>query len=397
MCCLSQFSSHAINAKSRDEILGRCFWDLFPDLVGTEFYDRLHQAMHDQTPIQFEYHYEIGDTWFENRVYPANEGIIVLCSNITDRVQFERDRERILQQEQASREAAENANRVKDEFLAVLSHELRSPLNPILGWSKLLQQGKLDATKTQTALDTIDRNAQLQAQLIDDLLDISRILCGKLSLDQSAADLSVVISSALETVRLAAEAKSLHIQTIFSPNIGTVLGDAGRLQQVVWNLLSNAVKFTPQGGQITVALTLSATHAQIQVIDTGKGIHPDFLPHVFEHFRQEDGATTRKFGGLGLGLAIARQIVEMHGGQIYVESPGEGQGATFTVLLPFAPHLSELPSSEASSPAASDLNGIRILVVDDEADSREIVSFVLEQAGAVVTSVSSGIEALQVI
>ncbi len=209
--------------------------------------------------------------------------------------------------------------------------------------------------------------------------------------------LYLVISAALETVRLVVEAKSLQVQTISSPIVGTVNGDAGRLQQVIWNLLSNAVKFTPTGGQITIELSSVGMNAQIQVKDTGKGISSDFLPYVFEHFRQEDGATTRKFGGLGLGLAIARQIVEMHGGQIRVDSSGEGQGATFTVLLPLAPHLSELPSSEASSPAMSDLNGIRILVVDDEADSREIVAFVLQQAGAVVTSVSSGIEALQVI
>ncbi|MCP6758477.1 MAG: ATP-binding protein [Fischerella sp. CENA71] len=208
----------------------------------------------------------------------------------------------LLAREQAARESAETANRVKDEFLAVLSHELRSPLNPILGWSKLLQQGNLDAAKTANALATIVRNAQLQAQLIDDLLDISRILRGKLSLNQMPVDLNLVIASALETVRLAAEAKSLYIETTVPPNISTVMGDAGRLQQVVWNLLSNAVKFTPPGGQITIALTQCATHAQIQVRDTGKGINPDFLPYVFEHFRQEDAATTRKFGGLGLGL-----------------------------------------------------------------------------------------------
>jgi CheY-like chemotaxis protein/nitrogen-specific signal transduction histidine kinase len=298
---------------------------------------------------------------------------------------------------ETAREAAQSANRIKDEFLAVLSHELRSPLNPIVGWSKLLQQGKLDATKTQTALATINRNAQLQTQLIDDLLDISRILRGKLSLNQTAVDLKKVIDSALETVRLAAEAKSLQIETVLPSDVGTVMGDAGRLQQIVWNLLSNAVKFTNQGGQITVALTQIGTHAQIQVMDTGKGINPDFLPYVFEHFRQEDGATTRKFGGLGLGLAIARQIVEMHGGQIGVDSSGEGQGATFTVELPLAPTLSQLPSTESSDASINDLNGIRILVVDDEPDSRDFTALVLELSGASVTSVASGIEALTVI
>ncbi|HEY9909565.1 MAG TPA: ATP-binding protein [Thermosynechococcaceae cyanobacterium] len=362
--------------------------------------------------------------WFLSRAIAIrNEQgqIVQWFGTSTDIEEFRRaqaEREQLLAREQMAREQAETANRIKDEFLAVLSHELRSPLNPILGWSKLLQQGKLDPAKTKTALETIDRNAQLQAQLIDDLLDISRILRGKLSLDTQPVDLSAVISAALETVHLAAEAKGIDLrfevtgETEHSPPIPPsfypsihVSGDAGRLQQVIWNLLSNAVKFTPPGGQVEVKLatdkidTLSASSAsksvaRITVSDTGKGINPDFLPYVFEHFRQEDGATTRKFGGLGLGLAIARQIVEMHGGQIYAESPGEGQGATFTVQLPLASYLS-VPSSETSSPAASDLNSIRILVVDDEADSREIVAFVLEQAGAVVTSVSSGIEALQ--
>ncbi|MGL5833911.1 MAG: ATP-binding protein [Waterburya sp.] len=326
----------------------------------------------------------------------SNSGVF-FAINLSDRKQAEAEREQILQREQTAREAAERANRIKDEFLAVLSHELRSPLNPILGWSKLLQQGKLDATQTQTALATIERNAQLQAQLIGDLLDISRILRGKLSLNRTSVDLNKVISAALETVRLAAEAKSLQIQTLLSSDVGTVIGDAGRLQQIVWNLLSNAVKFTNQGGQITVALTQIENHAQIQVMDTGKGINPDFLPYVFEHFRQEDGSITRQFGGLGLGLAIARQIVEMHGGQISVDSSGEGQGATFTVELPLAKTLSQLPSTESSDASTKYLNGIRILVVDDEPDSRDFIALVLELSGASVISVASGIEALTMI
>lgn len=245
------------------------------------------------------------------------------------------------------------------------------------------------------ALATIDRNAQLQAQLIDDLLDISRILRGKLSLAMLPVDLSAVIGAAQETVQLAAEAKNIQIQTTILSNVGAVIGDAGRLQQVLWNLLSNAVKFTPQGGRITITLASDDTHAQIQVIDTGKGIHTDFLPFVFEHFRQEDGATTRKFGGLGLGLAIARQIVELHGGQIRVDSLGEGLGATFTVRIPLTSRFTVLPTVEPSSSLTRDLSGTRILVVDDETDSREFAAFVLEQAGASITSVASGIDALQ--
>lgn len=325
------------------------------------------------------------------------KGFIGSVIDINDRKRIEAEREQILKREQTAREAAERANRIKDEFLAVLSHELRSPLNPILGWSNLLRNGKLDTTRTAHALETIERNARLQGQLIDDLLDISRILRGKLALTVAPIDLSLVITAALETVRLAAEAKSLSIETVISPSVGFVSGDAGRLQQVVWNLLSNAVKFTPPGGQIAVELSQIETDVQIQVKDTGKGIKPEFLPFVFEHFRQEDGATTRKFGGLGLGLAITRQIVEMHGGTVSVESLGEGQGATFTVRLPLASQSVKMPASEQPSESTLDLSGVHILVVDDDTDSREFVAFVLEQAHAIVTSISSGIDALELI
>jgi len=294
-------------------------------------------------------------------------------------------------------EELRQTNRIKDEFLAVLSHELRTPLNPILGWAKLLQQGKLDAARTAIALATIERNAQLQSKLIEDLLDISRILRGKLSLDMLPVGLCTVIAAALETIHLAAEAKSLQVQTLISPDVRMVIGDPGRLQQVVWNLLSNAVKFTPSHGKITVTLTQTDNHAQLQVIDTGKGIGPEFLPFVFEHFRQEDGATTRQFGGLGLGLAIVRQIVELHGGRATVESQGEGQGAIFTVQIPLAPQLSKPLMVKASPEIRRDLQGIRILVVDDDPDSREMIAFVLEQAGAIVNSFESGMDALQAI
>ncbi|MEH1889256.1 MAG: PAS domain S-box protein [Nostoc sp.] len=318
-----------------------------------------------------------------------------LMQTIANQVAAALERSRLVAELQARAEALDQTNRIKDEFLAVLSHELRTPLNPILGWSKLLQQGKLDAQKTNAAIATIERNAQLQVQLIDDLLDISRILRGKMSLSTSPIDLNTVIWAALETVRLAAEAKSIQIQAIVSPLLGVVVGDAGRLQQVVWNLLSNAVKFTHNEGQVTIALSQTENHAQIQITDTGKGISGDFLPYVFEHFRQEDSATTRKFGGLGLGLAIVRQIVEMHGGTVTVDSPGVGLGATFTVKIPLAPQLTQAPTLERSPVKDSDLNGIHILVVDDQTDSREFIAFVLEQHGAIVTAVASGTDALQ--
>lgn len=378
-------------------ILGQNVWELFPAAVGTEAYGQFHRAMREQVPLQFDYHYIPWNCWYDHRIYPSPDKLTVFLADITDRKQAEKERAKLLVQEQSAREAAERANQIKDEFLAVLSHELRSPLNPILGWSKLLQQGRLDSAKTQKALETIERNAQLQSQLIGDLLDISRILRGKLSLEVIPVDLAAVISAALETVHLSAKAKSVQIQTAFSPTMIAVDGDAGRLQQVVWNLLSNAVKFTPPSGQVRVALTQTSTHAQIQVTDTGKGINRDFLPYVFEHFRQEDGATTRKFGGLGLGLAIVRQLIELHGGTVKAESAGEGQGATFTVQIPLASPSGGVQVVDSAPELTSDLSGMQILVVDDETDSREIVAFVLEQAGAIVTRVASGIEALQAI
>ncbi len=316
---------------------------------------------------------------------------------------------RLYTAEQQARTHAEAANRIKDEFLAVLSHELRSPLNPILGWSRLMRHRQLDQTTTAAALETIERNAKLQTQLIEDLLDVSRILQGKMSLNISAVDLIPTIEAALETVQLAAEAKSIQISSTFDPKIGQVLGDTNRLQQVVWNLLSNAVKFTPDGGQVSISLTeITASsnisqpvpYAQIRVTDTGKGIEPTFLPHVFEYFRQEDGAITRKFGGLGLGLAIVRHIVELHGGSIQADSAGVGRGASFTVKLPLL-RPEPVPMTDARQSDVSTLDfptlplkNRHILVVDDEADSREFIVYVLKQAGAQVTAATSAKEAL---
>jgi signal transduction histidine kinase/DNA-binding response OmpR family regulator len=288
-----------------------------------------------------------------------------------------------------------HANHVKDEFLAVLSHELRSPLNPILGWCRLLQSRKFDPERTAEALATIERNAKLQTQLIDDLLDVSRILRGKLSLNVMSVDLVYIIKAAIETVRLAAEAKSIQFEKMFEPNVGLVTGDAARLQQVVWNLLSNAVKFTPAGNRIAISLSQQGTQAQIQVTDTGRGISADFLPYVFDYFRQADNSTTRRFGGLGLGLAIVRQIVELHGGTVRADSPGEGQGATFTVCLPTSTTPSTAIEQAPASAETLNLSNVRVMVVDDEPDSREFVAFVLEQAGAQVTALSSAVEVLQ--
>ncbi|MEH2084259.1 MAG: PAS domain S-box protein [Nostoc sp.] len=309
-------------------------------------------------------------------------------------------RAQLYEAEKIARAEAETANRIKDEFLAVLSHELRTPLNPILGWAKLLRTRKFNEATRIQALETIERNAKLQTQLIGDLLDVSRILQGKVRLNLHAVDLKIAIAAALETVRLAAEAKSIQIQTVLNNDIGKVLGDSDRLQQVMWNLLSNAVKFTPTDGLVEVRLEQVGLDAQIQVIDTGKGINPEFLPYVFDYFRQADAKTTRVFGGLGLGLAIVRHLVELHGGTVQAESLGEEQGATFTVKLPLLKN-SELrvSSSEASQPELNTeetlLAGVEILLVDDQADVREFFSFALEQYGATVTAVESADEALQ--
>ncbi|MEH2128937.1 protein kinase domain-containing protein [Nostoc sp.] len=308
-------------------------------------------------------------------------------------------RAHLYEAELTARSAAEAANRIKDEFLAVLSHELRTPLNPILGWTKLMRTRKLDQATSDRALETIERNAKLQTQLIEDLLDVSRILQGKLHLDFDRINLVSVIEAAIETVRLSAEAKSIQIQTSLESGVGQVLGDANRLQQVIWNILSNAIKFTPIGGQVKLKLEQVGSQVQIHVTDTGKGIAREFLPYVFESFRQADGATTRKFGGLGLGLAIVHHLVELHGGSVQAESLGEGKGATFTVRFPYLQDESKgikdaKDNSSLVAAQSSPLAGLEILVVDDDADMREFLPFMLEQYGATVTVVASAIEAL---
>jgi PAS domain S-box-containing protein len=308
-------------------------------------------------------------------------------------------RAHLYEAERTARSAAESANRVKDEFLAVLSHELRTPLNPILGWAKLMQSRKLDQATTDRALETIERNAKLQTQLIEDLLDVSRILQGKLNLNFGRINLVSVIEAAIETVRLSAEAKSIQIQKIFESGVGQVLGDANRLQQVIWNILSNAIKFTPIGGQVKIKLEQVGSQVQICVTDTGKGIAPEFLPYVFDYFRQADGATTRKFGGLGLGLAIVRHLVELHGGTVQAESLGEDKGATFTVRFPCLQDENKgIKNAKDNSllvvAQSSPLSGLEILVVDDDADMRGFLPFMLEQYGATVIVVASASEAL---
>ena len=321
-------------------------------------------------------------------IFWQGSAYLVSLRDITALKRAEAERIQLLEQAQA-------ANRAKDEFLAVLSHELRTPLNPILGWTQLLQNRQLDEIQTQKALAIIERNANLQVQLIEDLLDISRIIQGRLKLQIYPVNLKAAIANALETVQLAAQAKSIQIQTHLAPDVDLVQGDPTRLQQIIWNLLSNAIKFTPAGGCVEVRLAAIGTDAQIQISDTGQGIAPQFLPYVFDYFRQADSATTRAFGGLGLGLAIVRQLVELHGGSVKADSPGEGQGATFTVTLPLSAHREEPDAKEPTK--QPNLKGDRILVVDDEADTRDLLVFVLEPVGMVVKTAASGAEALEAI
>ncbi|MBD2730379.1 PAS domain S-box protein [Nostoc sp. FACHB-892] len=324
---------------------------------------------------------------------------VAFVLDITDRKSVEKECDRLLEREMKARKEAEIANKIKDEFLAVLSHELRTPLNSVLGWSKLLRTRNFDEKTTNHALETIERNAKLQTQLIEDLLDVSRILRGKLNLNICPVNLVMVVEAALETIQLAAQAKSIQIQTIFDPALGQVMGDPNRLVQVIWNLLSNAVKFTPAGGRVEIRLMEVGNQAQIQVSDTGKGIAREFLPYVFDYFRQADSTITRAFGGLGLGLAIVRKVVEMHGGNVHAESPGEGSGTTFTVELPLLAKNEQVMSNENEpSPCEPDfpiLSDTKILVVDDEPDIRDLVTFILQDYGVEVTAVSSAQEALQ--
>lgn len=323
--------------------------------------------------------------------------------DISDRKHAEQEREQLLKSEQAARAEAEAANRMKDEFLATLSHELRTPLNAMLGWTQLLKTRRFDETTTARALETIDRNTKALAQLIEDVLDVSRIIRGTLCLNTHRVELVPIVEAAIDTVRSAAQAKEISIECQFDPTVGVVVGDANRLQQVVWNLLSNAVKFTPKGGRVNLQLERIESGIQIRVSDTGLGIASEFLPHVFERFRQADSSRTRAHGGLGLGLAIVRHLVELHGGTVRAESPGIGQGATFIVNLPMkaiyveantAEQLSSIVSPQETNNVLPSLDGLRVLVVDDEADARHLLTMILEQHGAEVMAVASAQEAI---
>jgi signal transduction histidine kinase/ActR/RegA family two-component response regulator len=319
----------------------------------------------------------------------------------------EAEREELLRKERLAREAAEAADRAKDQFMAVLSHELRTPLNAIYGWARMLQGGQLrDAATTARAVDAIVRNADMQVQLIDDLLDLARITSGKLRLDVQAVDIHSVVQAGLDSIRPAADAKGIRLRTTIDPAARPIAGDASRLQQVVWNLLMNAVKFTPKGGEVHLGVEYVESSLQIVVSDTGQGIDPALLPQLFERFRQADSSSTRSHGGLGLGLSLVKHLVELHGGTVTGHSEGIGHGATFTVTLPIAasePCIEQgLPKALASAalagqPAGAILDGLRVLVTDDDGDGLAIAEAILTSAGADVRTCLSARAALDVL
>ena len=349
------------------------------------------------------------------RISPLTEngqvvGTVTVIDDVTERVAREAElqaqiefRSRALAREQEAREEAERANRVKDDFLATISHELRTPLNAIIGWSQMLLGGKLDQDTSQRAIETIHRNAQSQNKLIGDLLDVSRIISGKLTLDRRPLDLPPIIAASLDAIRPAAEAKNISLHSEIGEHAEAILADAHRLQQVIWNLLTNAIKFTPRGGRVEVVLKRVENHVQMIFSDSGIGISPEFLPHVFDRFRQADAASTRQQGGLGLGLSIVRHIVESHGGTVSAESAGVGKGSKFIVSLPLidiedmAPEGSGIKDHPEELVASTSLKGLHILVVDDEADSCELLRAVLEKCGSKVATVTSAAEALEFI
>ena len=415
--------------KRAHEVIGNNLLALFPELTGRRL-DRhykwalegqvrvLSQALHgyliSMPPVSAEHGYaqmqqavRISPLTHEGRVI----GTLTIIEDVTERVAREAElqaqieaRSRLLSSEKLARSEAERANRLKDEFLATISHELRNPLNAIMGWAHMLRVGKLTEPNAERAVETIYRNAKSQAQLVADLLDVSRIISGKLRLDVRAVDLIFIVNAAIDSVRPASEAKGIRLQTMLDPAAGPISGDADRLQQIVWNLLTNAVKFTPKGGRIQVKVQRVNSHVEIIVSDSGVGINKEFLPYVFDRFRQADASTTRIHGGLGLGLSIVRQLVDLHGGSASVQSEGEGKGATFTITLPFVGVVNNEDEPESVHPTQGDeinsfeglpsLQGLKVLVVDDEPDTRELIREVLKECGSEVITSQSVAEAL---
>src|SRR6185369_2850310 len=392
---------------SRDEFLGKELWEigLFSDKEASQLAFRELQLngylRYENLPLQTT-DGNLREVEFVSNVYDEDRHPVIQCNirDITDRKHAEEERRDLLARAQAARAEADTANSIKDEFLATVSHELRTPLTAILGWSEMLVGGELDEQQSKHAVETILRNARAQRQIIDDLLDISRIITGKLRLEVRSMEMGRIIEAVVDGVRPAADARNIHLHTAIDSETGLISGDPDRLQQIIWNLLSNAIKFTPEGGRVEVRLERSDSQVEITISDTGQGIDPELLLHVFDRFRQFDSSSRRRHGGLGLGLSIVRQLVELHGGTVTAESPGAGAGTTFKVMLPVTglpPDISDIektshPIIEGNSPTDSSpsLDGLRVLVVDDERDSRELVAAALMVRGAEVVSFGSG-------
>lgn len=385
--------------KTREELLGQNVWEKFPMAVGSVFEENYLKALKEKKAVSFEALSTFSNRWLEVNVYPSGEGLSVYFRDITLRKTAEKEREELLQKEKQVRIEAETANRFKDEFLATVSHELRTPLNAILGWAKIAETGDLSSEKASRAMEIISRNAVRQKQIIDDLLDVSRIITGKIRLNLQTVELVSVLKDSIETFIPAIEAKKIKLSTAFDKEKVFIPGDADRLHQIFWNLISNAVKFAQIGGEIGITMKDEGENVKITVSDTGEGISAEFLPFVFERFRQEDGGTNRRYGGLGLGLAIVRNLTEIHGGNVYVESGGLNKGATFSVKFPLPAQLSvknltqntETEFGNISANSLKSLSGINVLIVEDEKDAAELVKFILENLGA-ETHLSNSVE-----
>jgi PAS domain S-box-containing protein len=398
---VNRVASETIFRRPLRELLGRPLPELYPAFADSVFQKEYQRAWESGRPVHFEARSAELDRWFEAHAYPHAGRLDVYLRDISDRKEAAAEREHLLERERAARLEAEAANRLKDEFLANLSHELRTPLNAIVGWSAVLR-GQTRDPELRRAVDTIDRNARAQSQLIEDILDVSRIVTGKLTLAVEPVDVVTVVGAALESLRPSAEAKRLRVEVRLEAPLPPVLGDPRRLQQVMWNLLSNSVKFTPAEGTVAVTAAREGAGVRVDVRDTGAGIAPEFLPHVFERFRQADSSTTRAHSGLGLGLAIVRHLVELHGGTVEADSPGLGGGATFRVWLPAPRPEASAPAARPGQPEAAPagrpavrLDGRRVLVVDDDADTLSLLAAVLQGSGAQTLVAGSADTALE--
>jgi PAS domain S-box-containing protein len=392
----------AASGFAREQMLGRSIFELFPDIRSTPFEAIARRVAATRNPETIENRYAPWDRWFENRVYPApGGGVAVFSLDLTERKRAERaitevaaERERLLGVAEAARAEAERANRAKDDFLAVLSHELRSPLNAMLGWVNILRRAAGDDPTIARAVATLDRNIWAQAQVIDDLLDVTRIDSGKLDIERERVDLAAAVSGAVESMRPQAAGKGVGLELAIAGERLVVAGDAARLQQIVANLLHNAIKFTPAGGTVRVRLARGADAAELEVADTGAGIEPELLPHIFDRFVQADSSTTRRHGGLGLGLSIVKTLTALHGGTVHAASEGPGRGACFSVRLPLAGPTPAVEMRAAGANRAADLAAVDVLLVEDDADSREALGFALAERGARVRHAGSVREAL---